>query len=101
MPFTHIGRTVCLICVLAGVASVTRTDETPPPASRPANERPAARFDPDTMLQRFRDQLAAMKLTDDQKQKVDEAMAKAEQSLKMLESELQNATQGQRSAAHP
>jgi Spy/CpxP family protein refolding chaperone len=94
MPITHIGRSICLICILAGLAGIARADDTP--ATRPANDRPAGRLDPDTMIQRFRDELATMKLTDDQKQKVDEAMTKAEQSLKLLDSELQNATQSQR-----
>lgn len=96
MSFARFGGRLLLITALAG-ATAARAQDTPPPATRPAIDRPAAaRGDPDTMLQRFRDQLASMKLTDDQTQKTEGALKKAEKSLKMLESELQNATQAQR-----
>ena len=90
------GRSLCLVATLVGGAIVARADDTPAPVTQPVAERPNNLPDPDTLVQRFREQISSMTLSDEQKQKVDDAMSKAEQSLKMLDSELQNATQGQR-----
>ncbi len=96
MSIARLAQTLCLMTVLGGTTALARADDIPAPATQPANDRPAPAGDPETIVQRLREQLSAMQLTDDQKQKIDDAMGKAEQSLKTLDSDLQNATQSQR-----
>ena len=95
MPPLCILRSLCLIALFAA-ATLARAADTATPATQPAEDRTMPQVDPDVLIQRLRGQLSEMKLTDDQKQKIDDAMSKAGQSLKMLDQELQNATQEQR-----
>ena len=82
------------IGLLCGASAVRAADA---PATQPAEEA-APRYapDPDTMLDRIRARLDALQLSDEQKQKIDDAFATAGHSFKMAEQELQNATRQQR-----
>jgi hypothetical protein len=70
------------------------------PATQPAEASdgatPRYAADPDALLSRLRSRVDALQLTDAQKQKIDAAFAKAGQSLKLADQELQNATSEQR-----
>jgi len=88
-------RNICLIALLAGAPSLARADDSAVPATQPTENRPVPQVDPDTLIQRLRQQISEMKLSDDQKQKIDDVMNKAEESFKMLDQELQNATPAQ------
>jgi Spy/CpxP family protein refolding chaperone len=96
MPDGRILRSLCLIALLVGAPTFSRAADSAAPATQPGEDRPLPQADPDMLLQRLREQLSTMKLTDDQQQKVEDVLNKAEQSLKLLDQELQNATQGQR-----
>ncbi len=89
-------RNLCLIALVVGTATFARAADGTPPTSQPAEERPVPPGDATPLIDRLREQLSTMKLSDDQQQKVEAAMSKAEQSLKLLDQELQNATQSQR-----
>jgi Spy/CpxP family protein refolding chaperone len=89
-------RNLCLIALIVGKTTLAREADSTTPATQPDEQRAVPPGELTTLIDRLREQLSTMKLSDDQQQKIDAAISKAEQSLKLLDQELQNATQSQR-----
>jgi Spy/CpxP family protein refolding chaperone len=83
--------------LFCAASRICAADSAATPATQPADDAtPQYAPDPEAMLQRLRARLDSLKLSDEQQQKIDDAFAKARQSLELSEQELQNATTEQR-----
>jgi hypothetical protein len=102
MPFGRFGTLAggscpAMLCITLCAGSLVRAQV---PATQPINRQMLQMYrgDPEVLLQRLQDQLDSLKLTDAQDEQVQAVIAKAEQSIKLLDQELQNATPAQRGA---